>query len=137
METVENQVKEHESKLAKIEVILESIAENQKATSETMKELGKSMSKQEVLLEKITNLKDNTDSSINRVHRRIDAMETIISTKSDIADLNEVSEKVKRLDPIILFVKYPKVAGLIFVSGYLFAIQEVRDFIFKILGVEV
>ena len=134
MMEIESRVQKHENKLARIEAVLESIADNQKTTSNTMKELSKTMAKTEVLLEKITNLKDTTDSSIDRLHKRIDTVDNTLVTKSDNNELIELKEKVKRLEPLVLVLKFPKLVSSIFIFGYLFAIQEVREIIFPFLG---
>mgnify|MGYP000745984200 CR=1 FL=1 len=132
---IHDKVEKHETKLVRIETILERVATNQDKMAEALSSISDSILKQELLLEKLTNLEENTKISINRVHKRIDSVDEKMKVKADQDDVEEHANKLKILEPVIFFSKYPKLAVMIIASMYLFTIKEVRDVIFNIFKV--
>jgi hypothetical protein len=126
---IHSKVERHETKLVKIETILERVAVNQDNMAKSLASISTSISKQELLLEKLTNLEVNTKESINRIHRRID---------DEVANRNEklqiLDKAIVDLDLARVLSKYPKVAIAVFVVSYLFTIKEFRDIITGIGG---
>lgn len=132
MQEIESRVSSHETKLVKIETILERVANNQDSLTESMAEISKSMQKQELLFEKLVNLETNTKSSIDRLHKRIDGTNEKVSDNFLFCN-----EKFKIIEPILFFIKRPKMFIVLISSCYLITIKEVRDVVFnyfKIFG---
>jgi len=119
---LQHKVDKHETKLVKIETILERVAVNQDHMAESLASISTSISKQELLLEKLTNLEANTKDSINRIHKRIDDEITIRNEKIEV-----VNKAIIELDLARALSKYPKLATAFFIVAYLFTIKEFRD----------
>lgn len=121
-DSIHNRINEHESKLVKVETILERVALNQDSMAESLAAMTKSMGKQELILEKLANLEENTKGSINRIHDRIDREASERSGKFKIID-----QTLSELDLARTFSKYPKIATAVLIAAYLFTIKEFRD----------
>lgn len=119
---LQHKVDKHETKLVKIETILERVAVNQDHMAESLSSISTSISKQELLLEKLTNLESNTKDSINRIHKRIDNEINIRNEK-----LETVNNTLLELDLARALSKYPKLATAVVIVAYLFTIKEFRD----------
>jgi len=117
-----NKLNEHESKLVKVETILERVALNQDSMAESLQAITTSMGKQELILEKLAHLEENTKGSINRIHSRIDSEIELREGK-----LKVVNTALSELDLARTFSKYPKLAIAVVVVAYLFTIKEFRD----------
>ena len=120
-----HKLNEHESKLVKVETILERVALNQDSMAESLQAITKSMGKQELILEKLAHLEENTKGSINRIHTRIDKE---IEAREE--KLKVVNTALNDLDLARILSKYPKIALAVFITSYLFTIKEFRDVIF-------
>lgn len=132
---------EHSEKLAKIETILDRVAENQDRMTASVQQMALSMGKIELLMEKLTNLETNTKNSIDRLHNRIDNVDTKVSGKASLGDISSVSdniddvnERLKYLEVFAFIGKYPKIAIFIFGVLYMMAISDVRDAVIKTIG---
>ena len=124
-----SRINEHESKLVRVETILERVALNQDSMAESLKAITESMGKQELILEKLAHLEENTKGSINRIHSRIDGEITIRNEK-----LESIQETLSELDLARTFSKYPKLATAAFVVLYLLTIKEFRDVLMPLGG---
>ena len=120
-----SKINEHESKLVKVETILERVALNQDSMAESLQAITKSMGKQELILEKLAHLEENTKGSINRIHTRIDKE---IEAREE--KLKVVNIALNDLDLARILSKYPKIASAVLITSYLFTIKEFRDVIF-------
>lgn len=120
-----SKINEHESKLVKVETILERVALNQDSMAESLQAITKSMGKQEIILEKLTHLEENTKGSINRLHTRIDK-----EVEAREEKLKVVNIALNDLDLARILSKYPKIALAVFITSYLFTIKDFRDAIF-------
>jgi len=82
----------------------------------------------------------------NRLNSLLDKLDTILTRheqqiKASVAqemsiykkEFNIMKMKLKQLEVLLFFSKYPKLAIFIAMILYLFAISDVRDYIFKIL----
>lgn len=114
-------VTEHESKLVRVEVILERVATNQDRMAEALTSISDSIVKQELLLEKLTHLEEDTKGSIGRVHKRIDSV--AVDSKERI---DSVNAKVNVMEPIIVMLKNPKMTMLILGALYVIAVEDLR-----------
>lgn len=114
-------VTEHESKLVRVEVILERVASNQDQMADAVRTITDSMVKQELLLEKLTNLEANTKDSIGRVHKRIDSVEDTSNEKHSATE-----KKLSALDFLITMANNPKMTMFIVGALYLVAIEDIR-----------
>ena len=123
-DTLHNRINEHESKLVKVETILERVALNQDSMAESLAAITKSMGKQELILEKLANLEENTKGSINRLHARLDR-----ETDERSSKVKQIEESISELDLARTFSKHPKIALAVLVLAYLFTIKEFRDII--------
>ena len=114
-------VTEHESKLVRVEVILERVATNQDRMAEAISSISESIVKQELLLEKLTNLEENTKASIGRVHKRIDQVEGDSKGRAET-----INKSLTTLEPIIVMLNNPKMTMFLIGALYLVAIEDVR-----------
>lgn len=121
-DSIHKRINQHESKLVKVETILERVALNQDSMAESLSAITKSMGKQELILEKLAHLEENTKGSINRIHDRID--KEIEERKEEDT---EIKTTLSELDLARTLSKYPKLAAAVLVVAYLFTIKEFRD----------
>lgn len=152
-EIIEKKLYEHESKLAKVETILERVAVNQDKMAEAVTQISSSILKQELILEKLSSLETTSKGSFERVHYRIDKLDAgsrandikldhldagITEVKQNIIILvekdEEHDEKFKELEVFSLIKKYPVAAGLICLGLYSLTFEPVRNTVTTILG---
>ena len=86
VEDIRDKIFDNESKLARVEAILERVAVNQDKMADSMGQISASLVKQEVILEKLMTLESNSKGSFERVHLKIDKLEKYVK---------EIEEKVQ------------------------------------------
>ena len=152
-EIIEKKLYEHESKLAKVETILERVAVNQDKMAEAVTQISSSILKQELILEKLSSLETTSKGSFERVHFRVDKLDTIgrhTDTRLDhfeasVAEIkqtvrlleekdDEHEEKFAELEVFSLIKKYPVATGLICLGLYSLTFEPIRNTITTILG---
>lgn len=152
-EIIEKKLYEHESKLAKVETILERVAVNQDKMAEAVTQISSSILKQELILEKLSSLETTSKGSFERVHFRVDSLDAksrAIDTRLEHfeAALHEVKGSVKvledkddahdrkfaELEVFSLIKKYPVATGLICLGMYSLTFEPIRNTISSILS---
>lgn len=145
-EHIELKLYEHESKLVKVETILERVAINQDKMAEAVAQISNSILKQELILEKLSHLETNSKGSFERVHARIDKVCTQVhesSTKTehieyDINDLKDITkvhdESLESLEIFMMIKKYPVVSGLVALGAYSLTFEPIRNTVSSLLG---
>lgn len=153
MDDIVGKLYEHESKLTKVETILERVAMNQDKMAEAVTQISSSILKQELILEKLSSLETNSKGSFERVHSRIDALDAsgrCSDTKLDHleASISEVrgslttyedkyvdyDNKFKELEVFSLIRRYPVGAALLCLGLYSLTFEPVRETISSLLG---
>ena len=153
MEDIVGKLYEHESKLTKVETILERVAMNQDKMAEAVTQISSSILKQELILEKLSSLETNSKGSFERVHSRIDSLDKsgrCNETKLDRleASISEVrgsltlyedkytdyDSKFKELEVFSLIRRYPVGAVLLGLGAYSLTFEPVRETISSLLG---
>lgn len=145
-EHIELKLYEHESKLVKVETILERVAINQDKMAEAVAQISNSILKQELILEKLSHLETNAKGSFERVHARIDKVCTQVhenNTKTehieyDINDLKDITkvhdESLESLDIFIMIKKYPVISGLVGLGAYSLTFEPIQNMVGALLG---
>lgn len=150
---IEKKLYEHESKLAKVETILERVAVNQDKMAEAVTQISSSILKQELILEKLSSLETTSKGSFERVHFRVDSLDAksrLYDTRLDHFDamIHEVKSNVKvleekddehdlkfsELEVFSLIKRYPMATGLICLGMYSLTFEPVRNTISGILS---
>lgn len=146
MDDIVERLYDHESKLAKVETILERVALNQDKMADAVSQISNSIVKQELILEKLSFLETNSKGSFERIHLRIDAVEnrtectaeSLINTNNSIkrveADTKENTDKLNDLEIFAMIRKYPLGAIMILLGMYSMTFQETRDLVAGVLG---
>jgi hypothetical protein len=60
-------------------------------------------------------------------------IQALVSTKVSKAEETKLEQQIKELEPIVMLVRYPKVALLGLVFFYLMAFQEIRHLVLPFL----
>lgn len=150
---LEQKLYEHESKLVKVETILERVAINQDKMAEAMTQISASVIKQELILEKLSNLEANAKGSFERVHSRIDKVctdiremsvklehseSTVCDIKSNIVRLErkdeEHDDKFDDLELFTLIKKYPVLTILIGLGIFSLTFDPIRESLASVLS---
>lgn len=150
---IEQKLYEHESKLVKVETILERVAVNQDKMAEAMTQISASVIKQELILEKLSNLEANSKGSFERVHSRIDRVcldirelftkiehsdSSICDIKSNIIRLEKKDEehddKFTDLELFTLIKKYPVITILIGLGVFSLTFDPIRESLSTVLS---
>lgn len=150
---VSQKLYDHESKLAKVETILERVALNQDKMAEAVSQISSSIVKQELILEKLSFLETNSKGSFERIHLRIDGVtDLIVATNERIGilddkvientqqikyfeeELHDDKEKLKDLEIFSLLQRYPIASGLIGLGLYSLTFESTRELVGSILG---
>lgn len=153
MDDIVGKLYEHESKLTKVETILERVAMNQDKMAEAVTQISSSILKQELILEKLSSLETNSKGSFERVHSRIDTLDasgrcnetkldhleaSILEVKGSVKVLEDKDDehdlKFAELEVFSLIKKYPMAAGLICLGMYSLTFEPVRTTISNILS---
>lgn len=151
---IEKKLYEHESKLAKVETILERVAVNQDKMAEAITQISSSILKQELILEKLSSLETTSKGSFERVHFRIDSLDSkcrhvenrlehfesnITEVKGNIKVIeekhDEYDSKFSDLELFSLIKRYPVVTGLICLGLYSLTFEPIRNTVTTILGI--
>ena len=150
---LEQKLYEHESKLVKVETILERVAINQDKMAEAMTQISASVIKQELILEKLSNLEANAKGSFERVHNRIDVVckdlrelytkmehsdSAICDIKSNIVRLEKKDEehddKFVDLELFTLIKRYPVLTVLIGLGIFSLTFDPIRESLANVLS---
>lgn len=146
MDDIVERLYDHESKLAKVETILERVALNQDKMADAVSQISNSIVKQELILEKLSFLETNSKGSFERIHLRIDAVEHkaectsegLINTNNNVkrveSDTQENTDKLSELEIFSMLRKYPLGAVMIILGAYSITFQETRDLLSGLLG---
>lgn len=145
-ELIEKKLYEHESKLAKVETILERVAVNQDKMAEAVTQISSSILKQELILEKLSSLETTSKGSFERVHFRIDSLDNksrstdgrmehfdaaIHEVSGNIKALEEKASeqdvKLAELEVFSLVKRYPIAAVLICLGIFSLTFEPIRD----------
>ena len=144
---LEKKLYEHESKLVKVETILERVAINQDKMAEAVAQISTSIIKQELILEKLSHLETNAKGSFERIHNRIDKLalgfvEVTSRVQSIEDDIESVESTVKvhnknleALDVFRVIKKYPYISVLSILGLYSLTLEPVRDTLGTLLGI--
>lgn len=127
-------IKEHSTKLAKIETILDRVAGNQDKMVISVQQMAIHMGKIEFLIEKFTNLEVNTKNSIDRIHKRVDSLEAEIDGKAEAGHCDDIRVKLSFLEPLVFACKYPKITIAIVAMVYASTISDIRHGVIKALS---
>lgn len=150
---LEKKLYEHESKLVKVETILERVAINQDKMAEAVAQISTSIIKQELILEKLSHLETNAKGSFERVHNRIDKVCTdilemsvklehsesaIYDIKSNVVRLErkdeEHDDKFVELELFTLIKKYPVVTILIGLGIFSLTFDPISESLASVLS---
>ena len=146
MDDIVEKLYEHESKLTKVETILERVALNQDKMADAVTQISSSIIKQELILEKLSSLETNSKGSFERVHSRIDALalhkdalDEHITTLTNIVTQNvlmnkEHNEKLNDLEIFRMMRKYPLGTILVCLGFYSLTFTQTRDMLSNLLG---
>ena len=151
---VSQKLYDHESKLAKVETILERVALNQDRMAEAVGQISSSIVKQELILEKLSFLETNSKGSFERVHTRIDTVCTdirelfnkmehsdssICDIKSNLVRLEkkdeEYDDKFVDLELFTLIKKYPVITILVGLGVFSLTFEPIRESLAGVLGI--
>lgn len=152
-DNIEQKLYEHESKLVKVETILERVAVNQDKMAEAVAQISTSIIKQELILEKLSHLETNSKGSFERVHSRIDRLDnenkylsakiehsdaTLLDIKGNINRLEDKDEehdtKMAELEIFAVIKKYPLVTVLLGLGLYSLTFEPIRESVMDIIG---
>lgn len=150
---LEQKLYEHESKLVKVETILERVAINQDKMAEVVAQISTSIIKQELILEKLSHLETNSKGSFERVHNRVDKvvmdMQNIYSRytslEASLAKLEsttvslekkdtEYDTKFNDLELFAVLKKYPVLAVLLGLGVFSLTFEPIRTAISDMIG---
>lgn len=123
-------------RLDRIENIVTALEVDIKTMSKAVTELAGSVKQLVVLQTDQQLLKQEMEHRCEIVHSRlrdlesdIKELETTVEEKVDKIDEVNIENQIKELEPIVMLVRYPKIALLGLVFFYLMAFQEVRQLI--------
>lgn len=123
-------------RLDRIENIVTALEVDIKTMSKAVTELAGSVKQLVVLQTDQQLLKQEMEHRCEIVHSRlrdlesdIKELETTVEKKVDKIDEVNIESQIKELEPIVMLVRYPKIALLGLVFFYLMAFQEVRQVI--------
>lgn len=145
-EHIELKLYEHESKLVKVETILERVAINQDKMAEAVAQISNSILKQELILEKLSHLETNAKGSFERVHSRIDKVcaqvhETNVKVEHmecDIVDVKDITkvhdDSLESLEVFMMIKKYPIISALVALGAYSLTFEPIRNSVSSLLG---
>lgn len=146
MDDIVEKLYEHESKLTKVETILERVAMNQDKMADAVTQISSSIIKQELILEKLSSLETNSKGSFERVHSRIDTLgkakcahEEILATLSNglaqtVNTNKEHEKKLNDLEVFSLIRKYPLGTILICLGFYSLTFEQTRSALGSLLS---
>jgi len=123
-------------RLDRIENIVTALEVDIKTMSKAVTELAGSVKQLVVLQTDQQLLKQEMEHRCEIVHSRlrdlesdVKELETTVEEKVDKIDEVNIENQIKELEPIVMLVRYPKIALLGLVFFYLMAFQEVRQVI--------
>jgi hypothetical protein len=146
MDDVREKLYEHESKLTKVETILERVAMNQDKMADAVTQISSSIIKQELILEKLSSLETNSKGSFERIHSRIDALviadgvheEALTVLKGAATHTTSVAVehegKLNDLEIFRMMRKYPVATILVCLGFYSLTFEQTRNALSSILG---
>ena len=121
-------------RLDRIENIVTALEVDIKTMSKAVTDLAGSVKQLVVLQTDQQLLKQEMEHRCEIVHSRlrdlesdIKELETTLEEKVDKIDEVNIEQQIKELEPIVMLVRYPKIALLGLVFFYLLAFQEVRQ----------
>lgn len=140
---------------------IDKLAVSHEKTNDKVDKLIEAMGRYEVILEKMANIEKAQNETTQRIYKIIDsnaercnlddvalsnriytiekkceinAEELVSRTKLD-AKILETADKVEKMNFVLVLSEYPKLTLLLIVVLYIIAIKDVRDLIFQFIGV--
>jgi SMC interacting uncharacterized protein involved in chromosome segregation len=127
-------------RLDRIENIVTVLEVDIKTMSKAVTELAGSVKQLVVLQTDQQLLKQEMEHRCEIVHtkfrdleKEMEEIQALVSTKVSKAEETKLEQQIKELEPIVMLVRYPKVALLGLVFFYLMAFQEIRHLVLPFL----